>query len=177
MDPIFNQLMHEGVLIAAILVVMLTFFIRQILETQWPSLKGVESTTGTTYPNRLSLWYCTLFLYMIPVILGAGIAVLGQKVTFILPEGVTTLGGAILWGSTVGWLSSFIYKVIRKIFKEKFGVDLTPGPISFTKLLKEADTKDKIEGRDDEHKPDEKHGEGREDHKPDGPEHDEGHKP
>jgi hypothetical protein len=129
MDHAYNQLLDKGSIITALLVVIATFFIRRIVETAVPSAKGVDTPKGTVYKTRFGLWWNSVVLYAIPVVLGSGIAVLGKWVPYLLPAGVTTLGGAVLWGAIVGWFSSFLYKVFRKLLKDKTGIDPLPGPI------------------------------------------------
>jgi len=129
MDHAYSQLLDKGSVITAILVVILTFFVRRIVETAVPSAKGKETPKGPVYETRFAVWWNSVILYGIPVVLGSGVAVLGKWVPYLLPAGVTTMGGAILWGAVVGWFSSFLYKVFRKLLKDKTGIDPIPGPI------------------------------------------------
>jgi hypothetical protein len=128
MDQLFDQLLRRETIYLAFFVVIVTFFIRRIVETAVPSAKGVENGhKGATYKTKFGLWWNSVILYAIPVLLGAGVAILAFGSDY-LPEDLKTRAGAGMWGAVIGWCSSFIYKVTRKFLKKKTGVDLTPGP-------------------------------------------------
>lgn len=133
MDQFKAQLLTKEAFILAVLVVIGTFFVRLIVETAVPSAKGVDSPKGTTYKTKFGLWWGSVILYAIPVLFGAGIAMLGVWVPSIWPAGVATFGGAVIWGIVVGWFSSFLYKVARKVLKKETGIDPLPGPVDPTK--------------------------------------------
>lgn len=139
MDSAYAQLLTKDAFIAAILVVIGTFFVRKIVETAVPSAKGEDTPKGSVYKTRFGLWWNSVILYAIPVVFGAGVGALGKWTNYLVPEGMTTMGGAILWGVVVGWFSSFLYKVARKLLKDKTGVELPAGPGDDDKALTDED--------------------------------------
>lgn len=125
MDSALDQLFTLGTAIFAVSIVIVTFFIRRIVETQWPSLrkKADENVPATTYSTRFARWYQTVILYAIPVVAGALLGLL--KITYFFPESVQTASGRLFYGGVVGWFSSALYKVVKKALASK-GIDL-PG--------------------------------------------------
>lgn len=134
MDQLFDQLFNRETIYLAFVVVIVTFFVRRIVETAIPSCKDkANGKLGSEYKTKFGLWWNSVLLYAIPVVLGAAVA--WAAFGTYTPENVKTPSGALAWGAVIGWCSSFIYKVIRKFLKKKTGVDLTPG-------LAEPDKKD-----------------------------------
>lgn len=129
MEEITNQIFRPGTFAVAVAVVVLTFFIRRIVETVWPELKKAADANapGLTYLSRLSVWWNTVILYGIPVVLGG---FMGLIPSAFLHGDIKDLGGRLLFQGGVGWFASFMYKVLRKLILKKTGVDIQPGPIT-----------------------------------------------
>jgi len=147
MDQLYNQLLNKETLILAFIVVIGTFFVRRIVETAVPSCKDIAKNGDSKYKTKFGLWWNSVILYAIPVILGAAVAIWAYKAS-VLPGEFKTTPGAAMWGAVVGWCSSFLYKVARKFLKKKTGVDLTPGPADPTK--KDSDPPKKREDDEDD---------------------------
>lgn len=133
MDQAANSLLSMESVYLAVAVVIVTFFVRRIVETAVPSAKKAadENDAKMTYPTAFSRWWNSVILYAIPVVAGAGLAMGAVASGWnILP--VKTLGSAAIVGGIVGWFSSFLYKVFRKVLKQRTGVDPIPGPASVT---------------------------------------------
>jgi len=128
MEEITSQILRPGTFAVAVAVVILTFFIRRIIEMQWPHLKKNEDkdTGKVSYTTKFAMWWNSVILYAIPVLLGASTAFFSS--TF-LHGGITDMGGRLLFQGGVGWFASFMYKVLRKVILKKTGVDIQPGPI------------------------------------------------
>lgn len=132
MDQLYEQLISRETLILGFAVFIATFFVRRIVETAVPSCKDKEDgELGSTYKTKFGLWWNSVILYAIPVVLGASLALLAFK--FDVLPGVKTLAGAGMWGAVVGWCSSFVYKFARKFIKKKTGLDITPDLSDSTK--------------------------------------------
>lgn len=133
MDSAVDQLLNLGTLVFAVSIVIVTFFIRRIVETLWPALrkKSDENAPVVTYSTPFARWYQTVILYAIPVVAGALLGLL--KITYFFPEAIHTPGGRLFYGGVVGWFSSAIYKVVKKALAAR-GVELPgsllPGPPS-----------------------------------------------
>jgi len=129
MEEITSQILRPGTFAVAVAVVILTFFLRRIIETVWPVLqKGSEpNEKGLTYLTPMAMWWNTVILYAIPVLLGAGAACINSD---FLHGDIKDFGGRLLFQAGVGWFASFMYKVLRKVILKKTGVDIQPGPIS-----------------------------------------------
>lgn len=133
MDNAVGQLLNLGTMILAVSVVIMTFFIRRVVETIWPSLrkKADENARAITYSTPMARWYQTIILYFIPVAVGGLISLL--QITYFFPESVQTASGRLFFGGVVGWFSSAVYKVVKKILASK-GIELpgslAPDPLS-----------------------------------------------
>jgi hypothetical protein len=46
-------------------------------------------------------------------------------------EGLEDLDARLVFGGVIGWLSSFIYKIVRMLVKQRVGVDIQPTPSTF----------------------------------------------
>lgn len=125
MEEITTQILRPGTFAVAVAVVVLTFFIRRIVETAHPIWKkGVnENAPGATYLTRMAMWWNTVILYAIPVLLGASTAFMNSE---FLHGGISDFGGRLLFQGGVGWFASFLYKVLRKVILNKTGVDIKP---------------------------------------------------
>lgn len=147
MDQLKAQFWQLGTLYLAAIVVIVTFFIRRVVEEALPWLKKVadESDPKPIYKNKLSEWWNAVILYLLPVATGATGAACFPSY-FASGKAAESTGNAIMFGMVIGWCSSFLYKVIRKGLKKKTGIDLTPGPIDPTAKDSDVDAK----GEDDE---------------------------
>lgn len=128
MDQAISQFFTAGTAILALSVVIITFFIRRIVETAWPSIKkkADENTPQITYATGFARWWNQVILYAIPVIVGAGIGLFDVPYLFSV-EGVGgTASSRLFFGGCVGWMSSYLYKIIRLTLKQKTGVDIQP---------------------------------------------------
>lgn len=133
MDRALDQLLNFGTMILAVSIVIVTFFTRRIVETQWPSLrkKSDENDSAITYSTPFARWYQTVILYAIPVALGGLIGLLDAP--YFFPESVKTAEGRVFFGGVVGWFSGGIYKVVKRALADR-GIELpgslAPGPPS-----------------------------------------------
>ncbi len=125
MDEAVEHLLSLKAAELLIAVVIFTFFVRRVIETEWPYLKKAasEMVAAKTYTSKMSSWWNQVILYAIPVVIGAALPLFVRELT---PEGVTSTGSIILYGMKVGWFSSFGYKVLKQVVKKKTGLDL-PG--------------------------------------------------
>ena len=121
MEEITSHILRPGTFAVAVAVVVLTFFVRRIVETIKPDLKNEEP-----YKTALAKWWNSVILYAIPVSLGACSAFINSD--FIHGD-IKDLGGRLLFQGGVGWFASFMYKVLRKLILKKTGVDIQPGDI------------------------------------------------
>jgi len=129
MDKALDQFLTSGTMIFAVSIVIVTFFVRRIIETAWPTLrkKADENSPYITYSTEAARWYQTVYCYAIPVVIGALLCLL--RVPYFFPESVSTaVGGRMFFGMVVGWFSSAVYKVVKKILAKQ-GIDL-PSPTS-----------------------------------------------
>lgn len=129
MDNAFDQLLTFGTMIFAVSIVIVTFFIRRIVETAWPSLrkKADENAPTITYSSWAARWYQTVVLYAIPVVAGGLIGLI--KIPYFFPESVQTSGGRLFFGGVVGWLSGTLYKVAKKALAQR-GIELPGGSLA-----------------------------------------------
>jgi hypothetical protein len=148
MDQLYEQLISRETLILGFTVFIVTFFIRRIVETAVPSCKGKD---GAPYKTKFGLWWNSVILYAIPVVLGSALAIWAFTAE-VLQGDFKTIPGAGMWGAIVGWCSSFTYKFVRKFIKKKTGVDITP---TLSDPTKDSDPPEKKPEIDDEDTPEE----------------------
>jgi mannose/fructose/N-acetylgalactosamine-specific phosphotransferase system component IIC len=127
MDSAISQFFTPGTAVLALSVVIVTFFLRRIVETALPSVKkqADENDPSITYLTLFSRWWNQVFLYAIPVVVGSALGFANVPYLFSIEE-LTTTGSRVLFGGVIGWLSTYLYKVLRMALKSRTGVDL-PG--------------------------------------------------
>jgi len=132
MDAGITQFFTPGTVILSFAVVILTFFVRRTLETSFPSLRKQcdENHPKPSYLSGWARWWNQVLLYLIPVLLGVGMALWNIKYLFAI-EGLEDLDARLVFGGVIGWLSSFIYKIVRMLVKQRVGVDIQPTPSTF----------------------------------------------
>jgi hypothetical protein len=129
MDNALDQLLTFGTMVFAVSIVIVTFFVRRIVETAWPVLRkqADENDPAITYSSSAARWYQTVVLYAIPVVAGGLIGLI--KIPYFFPETVQTAGGRLFFGGVVGWFSSAVYKVVKRMLAKR-GVDLPGGSLA-----------------------------------------------
>lgn len=129
MDQAVKQLFTWGSLYLAVAVVIVTFFVRRIVETAIPSAKkkADENSPKVTYETKFARWWNQVILYAIPVV-GGGLLAMAATAAHWNLLSVDTLGGSAIYGAIVGWFSSFLYQVFRRTLKKETGIDPIPGP-------------------------------------------------
>lgn len=122
MEEVVTSFLSYKSILLTIAVVILTFFIRRIVETAVPSAKKAahENDPAKTYLNVFAEWWNKVILYAIPVLVGLVLAITVKE---LAPESLKT-GGLSIYGAVVGWFSSFLYKVFRKVVQQKTGLNL-----------------------------------------------------
>ncbi len=131
MDQAISQFFTAGTAILALSIVIVTFFIRRIVETAVPSVKkqADENHPTPTYKTGFARWWNSVILYSIPVLVGSTIGFFNVSYLFNI-EGMDTAGSRIFFGGVVGWMSSYLYKILRLTLKKKTGVDINPTPLA-----------------------------------------------
>lgn len=116
-------LTRPGTYVLGVVVYVIIFLLRRIVESVWPSLKKQvdANTPGITYLTSMSRWWNEVILYFLPVIVGSAFGMVKSDFFF---AGIVDRSGRILFGLVVGWFSSFLYKVLRKIIKVRTGLDI-----------------------------------------------------
>lgn len=117
MDDLVSLLLTYRAGLLCLCVVILTFFVRRIVETAVPSLKGAKAP----YQSRLAAWWGEVLLPLVPILVGVGLAL---GVSELAPE--TRTGVKSIYGLILGWSSSVVYKVVSQALKAKTGVELPP---------------------------------------------------
>lgn len=124
MDEVVAQVFTYKTVILMIAVVIGTFFVRRIIETAFPQVKQASSemSDSATYTNHWAAWWNQVFLYLIPVLLGAAMAFMFKDIVSL--DTFTSKTGLALYGAIAGWFSATGYKVIRRLVQTKTGVEL-----------------------------------------------------
>jgi hypothetical protein len=123
---IIALLTRSGTYVLAMAVFILTWIVRAIVENAWPTLKkrADANSPSVTYLTAGARWWNEVVLYMVPVTIG-GIFGLTVSSPFLFGD-ITGLSTKVTLGGVVGWLASFLYKILRKAIKQKTGVDILP---------------------------------------------------
>ncbi len=130
MDQVAKEFVSLGTVVLALGIAILTFFVRKITETSFPSLKkrADENAPGLTYPTKICRWWNEVILPLIPVLIGVATS-LFPWMSAITTDKLSTAGGQAFFGGVVGWFSAQVYKVIRQLIKKQTGIDIGPGPV------------------------------------------------
>ena len=124
MDDAFMQLIHTGTIVYGVSIIMVTFFIRKLVETGWPSIKkkADENDPAVTYETTFARYWNQVILYALPSAIGALIGIL--DVPFLYGDnGAKTMLGRVFTGVFVGGVSAFVYKSAKK----RWGINLESG--------------------------------------------------
>ncbi len=123
-----NLLTRSGTYVLALAVFILTWLLRRIVENTFPILMKQNDVNAKAAPylTKMSRWWNEVILYIIPVVIGGTFGLVGQS-TFLFGD-ITEVRARITLGGVVGWLASFLYKVLRKVVKQRLGVDILPEP-------------------------------------------------
>lgn len=100
---------------------VLTFITRKIFETAIKSLRSVPSGK-LVYVSVASMWWNSVILYAIAPLYGVGIALLARN-TELFPESFRSWQAAVVLGISLGFMSGFIYKVMKKLVLKEVGVN------------------------------------------------------
>lgn len=124
---IVSLLTRPGTYVLGVAIFIVTFFMRKVIESINPSLKKVADANepNVTYLTKASRWWNEVVLYAIPVVVGMAFAFL--KSDFFFAD-IGERGGKIVFGGVVGWFASFLYKALRKVIKQRLGIDIVPDP-------------------------------------------------
>jgi hypothetical protein len=136
MDGIYAELSRTGTYVLALIIVIITYFVKKIAVLGYPKLKPKKAVAGEgkiitkakTYDNKISMWWNEVGLQALPVVLGALFALSGSEYLFgeaLTGEG-SDIGDRVVYGAIVGWFSTFLYTVVRKTLLKKTGVDISP---------------------------------------------------
>ena len=127
---IVQLLTSPGPYVLSIAIFILTFFVRRIVETVWPSLKKQADANSpkTSYLSSIARWWNEVILYAVPVVFGCLIGAFVQS-EFAFPQ-LTDAGSRIMLGGGLGWFSSFFYKSLKKAMGKKLGVSVDSTPPS-----------------------------------------------
>lgn len=118
-------LTRPGTYVLGVAIFMAIFMLRRIVETSFPRLKKQCDVNApkVVYLTAMSRWWNEVILYFLPVFLGLASGFIKSDFFF---AGIGDKGGRLIFGAVVGWFSSFLYKLLRKVILQKTGVDLVP---------------------------------------------------
>lgn len=130
MDALYSTLASKGTVILAIIVVIIGFFFKRIVETIWPQLRAVanEMDHKPMYSCKAALWWNQIVLYALPVVIGGLLGLINSPLLF---GDLKAARDRILYAAVVGWFSDFLYEVFQKTVQKSTGVSL-PGPADAT---------------------------------------------
>ena len=120
-------LTRPGTYVLGVAIFIVTFFMRRVIEGINPSLKkqADANAKAVTYLTTYARWWNEVVLYALPVMIGMISAWMKSDFFF---AGLDDRGAKVLFGAVVGWFASFLYKLLRKVIKQKLGLDIVPDP-------------------------------------------------
>lgn len=124
---IISILTRPGTYVLGLAIFIITFFTRRVIESIFPRLKKQSDANSPTltYMSPMARWWNEVILYALPVLYGMAGGFIKSDFFY---DGIDTIGAKISFGVVVGWFSGFLYKLIRKVIAQKFGIEFTPGP-------------------------------------------------
>jgi hypothetical protein len=130
MDAAVSQFLTKGTALIAIVVVIVNFFVKRIVEMTWPKLRPTagELDHKPMYSGKAGMWWNEVGLYALPVFIGC---TFGRFVNepFMFGD-IATLKGRVFYAGVVGWFADFLYTVVQKALYKSTGVELpSPGQI------------------------------------------------
>ena len=122
---IIALLTRPGTYVLAVIVFVVVFFIRRIVENIWPNLKKQhdENSPKITYLTAPARWWNTVILAALPVAFGALSSFMKSDFFF---DGIGDKGGRIAFGGCVGWFAGFLYQALKGLVKQKMGLTINP---------------------------------------------------
>jgi hypothetical protein len=116
---ILDLLTRSGTYILAVAVFVLTFFTRRCVEGFWPTLKKQADANAPqiTYLTIGARWWNEVVLYAVPVAYGALSACSTSSTLYGGLDGTSK----VMFGASVGWFSSFLYKTLKRAIGAKLG--------------------------------------------------------
>lgn len=120
-------LTRSGTYVLAAAIFALVVMTRRLVETAWPSLakKADENSPAMTYASAASRWWNVVVLFNLPVVLGGAIGLFMQSEFFF--GDIAERSARMTLGGVIGWFSSFLYNLLRRVIKQKMGLDVSPG--------------------------------------------------
>ena len=106
-----------GTYVMAAVISMATFFSRRIVEKLIPSWKARGGKYAKRYDSLAAEWWNTVILYAIPVAFGAMFALSSSEFFFAKLQG----DAKVIFAIGVGWLSSFLFKLMKKALTGMLG--------------------------------------------------------
>lgn len=122
-------LTRSGTYVLAVAIFALVVMIRRAVETAWPNLakKADENSPAPTYVSSAARWWNAVVLFNLPVVLG-GAAGLFVESTFFFGD-IAERSARMTLGGVIGWFSSFLYNLLRRVIKQKMGLDVSPSDV------------------------------------------------
>lgn len=122
---ILALLTRPGTYVLAVIIFVVVFFIRRVVENIWPWLKKQhdENSPKITYLNARARWWNTVILAAMPVAFGALSSLTKSDFFF---DGIGDKGGRIAFGGCVGWFAGFLYQGLKSLVKQKMGLTINP---------------------------------------------------
>lgn len=141
MDQVIAGLLSYHTVILMVAVYIVTFIVRRSVEAAFPFAKKAskETAPSRSYLTLFAVWWNQVLLYLIPVVVGIGLA--------FIPEFRAAglgLGGTAIYGLLVGWFSSFMYKIFWKTLKARTAglAGLPEAPVKKVEAVLEANELD-----------------------------------
>jgi hypothetical protein len=137
MDQLFQDFSILGLAALAVMIVVAVGMTRKVLTFFFPVLVPVRTigadklTYKSTYLNKWARFYNELFLYALPYVWAALLALV--KSEFIYGK-IATYGGRLFMAFFIATFSATIFKAVKKSIPKSFGTEVATSDNVFESL-------------------------------------------
>ena len=123
MDNLQDYFLRTGTVIAIMAIVALTEMTKRVVYAYWPELRKRRTKVGATFVSTYTstssrLWH-ELWLHVIPLLWGIGLAFV--RLEFVWDR--LGLGSSVLVGLVLGHFSAFFVRIVLRFIPKRYGVE------------------------------------------------------
>ena len=133
MDPILQVLLSWQFMLFSLAVAVVVFVIRTITDSIL-ELKSLPTV------SKNSKYWREIVLPILPILIGVGFGIF--ITSFPYPNGLTMLGGRVIFGLVAGAVSTTLYRVIKSLLTQKISsvVQTVQSAVNTTTVVQTPDT-------------------------------------
>jgi hypothetical protein len=126
MDKLVEWFLRPGIIVLIISFVWLTYLTKKVVETKWPHLAstrtlGKDGSQTVGYAHWTAAWWNGVILEALPILWSLVLSLINNEFIF---GTVKTYQTKLLVAAAIGWMSSFLYKIVKRALPKYFGVQM-----------------------------------------------------